>query len=270
VALAEPLAAPPAPSPSLDGLRRVAERARPISLAGERTLPVLPALAGLVPEGGLRRGSTVAVEGPGATTLSLALGAAASAAGSWTAAVGLPSLGLAAAAELGVALERLIVVDPPPDQWAVVVAALLDAVDVVHARPPGRGGVSPGDARRLVARARERGAVLLGPVGGDLRLRIGRATWLGPAGGGAGRLEARRVEVVAGGRGAAARERRVWLELPGPDGAVRMCGESGHRMTGSAAGSSAVGPGPGVPMRMCGESGPWVTGSAAHSSGGEP
>jgi hypothetical protein len=239
VALAEPLAvavgAPPAP----EALRRVAERARPVTLAGERTLPVLPALAGLVPEGGLRRGSTVAVEGVGATTLALALGAAASAAGSWTAAVGLPSLGLAAAAELGVVLERLVVVDPPPDQWAAVVAALLDAVDVVHARPPRRSRVAPGDARRLVARARERGAVLvgaaaLGPVGADLRLEVRRVEWLGPAGGGAGRLEARRVEVVAGGRGAAARERRALLDLPGPDGTVRavgealgMCGDSG-------------------------------------------
>lgn len=226
--LAEPLAAPAvAPAPR-EALRRVAERARPVTLAGERTLPVLPALAGLLPESGLRRGSTVAVDGPGATTLALALGAAASAAGSWTAAVGLPSIGLAAASELGVALERLVVVDPPPDQWATVVAALLDAVDVVHAaRPAGR--VSLGDARRLVARARERGAVLvgaaaLGPVGADVRLQLGRPAWLGPAGGGAGRLEARRVEVVAGGRGAAARERRVVLDLPGADGAVRAVG----------------------------------------------
>ena len=225
MALAEPLAAPP--GPSRDALRRVAERARPVTLAGERTLPVLPALAGLLPEAGLRRGSTVAVDGVGATTLALALGAAASAAGSWTAVVGLPSIGLAAAAELGVVLERLVVVDPPPEQWAVVVAALLDAVDVVHAsRPPGR--VSLGDARRLVARARERGAVLvggsgaLGPVGADVRLRLGPAEWRGPAAGGAGRLTSRVVEVVAGGRGAAARERRVVLELPGPDGAVRV------------------------------------------------
>src|SRR5207302_7365787 len=79
--------------------------ARPVSLARERTLPVLPALAELLPEGGLRRGSTVTVLGD-ATSLALALLAGPSQAGSWCAAVGLPSLGLVAAAEVGIVLER--------------------------------------------------------------------------------------------------------------------------------------------------------------------
>src|SRR5690606_2275813 len=66
----------------LDGLRRAAEQAAPVSLAGERVLPVLDALASLLPAG-LRRGVTATVEGgPGSTSLALALGAAASAAGS--------------------------------------------------------------------------------------------------------------------------------------------------------------------------------------------
>src|SRR5262245_5859995 len=96
---------------------------------GERTLPVLPELRALLPAGGLRRGSTVAVAAGhpvplgavpaggltsfGATTVLLALLAAASAAGSWCAVVGLPALGLAAAAELGVALDRLALVPEP-------------------------------------------------------------------------------------------------------------------------------------------------------------
>ncbi len=218
-----------------DALRQVGEWIRPVAGADEQLLAVLAPLEPLFPEGGLRRGSTVMVAGePGATSLALALGAAASAAGSWVAAVSLPSLGLLAAAELGVALERVVVVpDPPPGAWATVVAALLDAVDLVWAGLPPR--VALGDARRLVARARERGSVLVPvasravaagaavPAGGgwpqpaDLRLRTASSAWAGPLGG-PGRLESRRVEVVAEGRGASARERRIPLWLPGPDG----------------------------------------------------
>ncbi|MFP5375762.1 MAG: hypothetical protein ACLGIO_03130, partial [Acidimicrobiia bacterium] len=206
----------------------------PVTLAGERLLPVPAALEPLLPDGGLRRGSTVTVEGaPGATTLALALGAAASGGGAWVAAVGLPSLGLSAAAELGVALERVVVVTSPPvDAWATVVAAVVDAVELVWVGLPGR--MAAGDARRLAARARERGTVLVPlaargasatagarwPHPPDVRLVVTSPTWAGLAGGGAGRLEARRVEVVATGRGAASRERRVPLWLPGAGGRV--------------------------------------------------
>lgn len=208
-------------------LRRVESRSRPVALARERVLPVPSALEHLFPDGGLRRGTAVAVDAApgasGATALALALGGAASAAGSWTAVVGQPSLGLLAADELGLCLERLVVVDPPADQWATVVAALLDAVDLVYASLPRR--VREGDARRLVARARERGSVFvpLGPgrwpLPADVRLTVATATWSGPCVG-AGRLEARRVGVVSVGRGAGARGRRVALWLPGPDGGV--------------------------------------------------
>jgi hypothetical protein len=142
--------------------------------------------------------------------------------------VGDPSLGLAALEEAGLALERVVVVDPPSSSWAAVVAALLDAVDVVCTRLP--RSVRPADGRRLAARAREQGAVWVQlPSGGrgpalpqpaDVRLTVAASAWEGPAGGGAGRLERRRVEVVGGGRGAAARERRASLWLPGPDGRV--------------------------------------------------
>ncbi|HEV2766710.1 MAG TPA: hypothetical protein VGV63_03245 [Acidimicrobiales bacterium] len=228
----------------LDALREAAEQARPVALAGEQLLPVLDPLRPLLPEGGLRRGTTVTVEGaPGATSLALALGAAASAAGSWAAAVGLPALGWLAAAELGVALERVVVVSPPPAAWATVVAALLDAVDLVWAGLPPR--LSAGDARRLVARARERGSVLVPlarpatdgssagwPSPAPVRLAVASPAWTGPAGAGAGRLLARRVEVVATGRGAAARERRVALWLPGPDGGVAPASHPGDTPPG--------------------------------------
>ena len=217
------------------------ERAAPVSLAVEQRLPVLAALEPLLPARGLRRGSVVAVEG--SSSLALALAASASAEGSWCAAVGRPALGLVAAAELGIALDRFPLVRVPdpsagagPGGWAWVVATLLDAVDLVIAWPPGRGlaAVRPADARRLAARARERGSVLVvaieaapgvgargWPEAPDIRLAVSRSEWHGLGGGpgsaagvGAGRLRGRQVEVVAGGRGAAARERRATLWMP--------------------------------------------------------
>ena len=211
-------------------------------LASEQRLPVLPGLAALLPGGGLRRGVTVAVEAApgvaGATSLALALAAGASQAGAWVAVVGLGSLGLVAADALGVALERLVLVaDPGRDRegWASVVGALVDGFDVVLV--PGGGGsgsggsggsrLRPADARRLVARVRERGGVLVG-VGGDLpgagerspvRLTVTAARWEG-LGAGWGQLQGRRVTVCSGGRGEAARPRRAELWLPDANGRV--------------------------------------------------
>jgi len=199
-----------------------------VSLARERTLPVLPALVELLPEGGLRRGSRVTVSGD-ATSLALALLAGPSQAGSWCAAVGLPSLGLVAAAEVGIALERFPLVARPGDEWPAVVAALVEAVDVVLVCLPRH--VRTGDARRLVAKARDRGAVLVttggspGALAADVRLSVAGAAWEG-LGEGHGRLRARRMDVVANGRGAAARERRVSLWLPASGGGVETASPS--------------------------------------------
>lgn len=216
---------PPAVATSRPALEELAGRARPVVLAQDRLLPVLPPLARLLPDGGLRRGTVVDV--PASTSLALALLAGASAAGSWCAAVGLSSLGLVAAAELGVALDRFPLVAAPrgAEEWSWAVAALLDAVDVVLARPPGPIGATR--ARRLAARARERSAVLLvtgaaagtWPEGADVRLSVTRAAWEG-VGQGHGCLRARRVDVVVEGRGAASRPRRASLWLPGPGGVV--------------------------------------------------
>jgi hypothetical protein len=211
------------------GLDSLGGLARPVALASERLLPVLGPLAPLLPDGGLRRGSVVSVSGSISPPMSLALAllAEASRAGSWCAAVGVPSLGLAAAAELGIVLERfpLVASSAGADEWAWAVAALLDAVDVVLSRPPGHVGAAR--ARRLAARTRERSAVLVvtgaWPEPADVRLAVTHSAWEG-VGDGHGCLRARRVEVVASGRGAAGRERRMALWLPGPDGAVAPAG----------------------------------------------
>src|SRR4051812_28950180 len=114
---------------------------------GEDVVPVVPPLAGLFPDGGLRRGSVVSV--PEAGSLPLALAAGASAAGGWCAAVGMPEVGVVAAAGMGVDLDRLLLVDEPGERWAEVAAALLDGVEMVLLRPPGRP--SAGVVRRLTA-----------------------------------------------------------------------------------------------------------------------
>jgi hypothetical protein len=137
-------------------------------------------------------------------------------AGSWAALVGLPSAGLQAAAGAGVALERLAVVAPPGGSWATVLAALFDGFDLVVAVST---KVRPADARRLTARARERGTtmVLVGPAawpeGADLRLALTAPAWDG-LGRGHGHLERRRVHLEVTGRREAARPREADLWLP--------------------------------------------------------
>jgi hypothetical protein len=182
-----------------------------------RVLPVPRGLRDLLPSAGLRRGSTVAVHG--STSLLLALLAEATAGGSWAAAVGMPDLGLVAAGEFGVEVARLALVPRPGVEFAPVTAALLDGVDLV-AVDPGNARLAPQVARRLSARARHRGAVLLSRgswPGADVELRREAGRWSGLEAG-YGYLRTRRVAVRAEGRGAAARPVRAELLLPGPDG----------------------------------------------------
>jgi len=217
-AIAEPPAARLAALPGVSTASRVADRAERARTAG-RVLPVVPALAGLLPAAGLRRGSTVAVHG--AAALLTALLAEATAAGSWAAVVGLPSLGLAAAAESGVDLGRLALVPRPGADFPAVVAALLDGVDIVAVHSD---TVQPAVARRLSARARHRGAVLVssGPwPSADIVLSCRPGEWTGLESG-AGHLAERRVVVQARGRGAAVRPVSAELLLPGPSGSVSL------------------------------------------------
>jgi len=209
----------------INGAAALAELVRAVGEAEEagvhRVLPVVPELSGLLPSRGLRRGSTVAVAtgraapASGGTSLLLALLAEASRSGSWCAVVGVPALGAVAAAESGIALDRLALVPNPGPDWATVVAALIDGVDVVVAAVP--GPVSGSVASRLVARARQRGCVLV-PFGhwdgADVTLRVADGRWEG-LGAGRGRLRRREVTVLARGRGAAARPKEITMWMPG-------------------------------------------------------
>src|SRR6201996_6678821 len=119
----------------VEGLRTGnAASSEDVGLPSVSTLPVLPALAGLLPGGSLARGSVLAVEQPG--LLGLALLAEASAAGSWCGVAGVPSLGVVAAAGMGAEPTRLKLVPEPGPGWDQVIAARLEACEVVVVRPP--------------------------------------------------------------------------------------------------------------------------------------
>jgi hypothetical protein len=198
----------------------------PASTLGERLgvpggrppFPVVEPLAPLLPGGGLRRGSVVAVYG--SMALLLALLSAATAQGAWAAVVGVGDLGMLAAAEAGVVVRRLTLVPRPGSDLAPVAAALLDGVGLVALA--GADRMSPGARRSLAARARQRGSVLL-PLGrwpgAEVELDCRAEAWYG-AEAGYGRLRSREVVVHAVGRGAAARSRTARLLLPGPGGPV--------------------------------------------------
>jgi hypothetical protein len=183
-----------------------------------RVLPTRAELATVLPWSGLRRGSTVAVHG--SVALLVALLAEATSNGSWAAVVGLPDLGVVAAAEAGVEVSRLAVVPRPGSDPIGVIAALLDGVDLVAVGETGK--LPDSDARRLSARARHRGSVLL-PLGSwpgaEVQLRCAQARWHG-LGEGHGRLREREITVCASGRGAASRPRSCRLLLPNRTGAV--------------------------------------------------
>ena len=209
-------------------LSKLVPKIGPVTFARERLLPVDPALEALFPDAGLIRGSVVGCQGPTALAVALALVAGASAAGSWLGVVGVPALGLRAASEVGVALDRLVMVAEPArdlgeESWANVISALIDGFDLVVMRADVRAGT----ARRLQARLQARGAVLVligdpGPFACDIALTCRRGEWEG-LGQGSGRLERRRLMVTAQGR-RLARERGVDVWLPGATGRIEPIG----------------------------------------------
>lgn len=185
----------------------------------DRALATLPAVADLLPGGALHGGSAYSVRG--SMALVMAMMAGPSADGAWCGVVGLPTFGAEAAHELGVDLERLVLVPEPDRDWLSVVAALADALTVVVVRPPGQ--VTPGEASRLAARLRSRGAVLISVgswPGSEARLEVQDTSWVG-LGTGTGHLVARQATVAVTGRGSAVRPREHRLWLPAVDGRIR-------------------------------------------------
>jgi hypothetical protein len=163
-----------------------------------------PALADLVQ---LRTGGSYEVD---SASLAMALLAAPSQAGAWSAVVGSEDFGVEAAAEIGVDLARTVLVPDPGELWLEVTSALVDVVTMVVLRPP--AGVSERVAGRLGARLRKRSSALVswGPWPGS-EASSG-------ADHGHGRLRSRRVVVDV--RRGSAPPRRTELWLPGPVQAI--------------------------------------------------
>ncbi len=114
----------------------------------------------VLPGGGLQRGWTTRVAGgPSARALAWALLGDVTTTGGWIAAVDVPGVGLAAAREVGVAIERVLVVtSTDASTWSATIGALIGSVDAIIFGAP-RHRVQPSEYRRMSSRCRERGTV---------------------------------------------------------------------------------------------------------------
>lgn len=186
-----------------------------------RGIPTHPAIAGLLPGGGLKQGAAYSVQG--SAMLLMTLLAAPSAAGSWCAVVGVPEFGTEAAQHFGVELDRLVLVPQPGEQWLAVTAAIAEVMAVVVTRPPKRA--SDSSVARLAARLRQRGTTLL-VLGSwpqtEAMLSLSDSAWHG-IGDGHGYLASREATVTVTDR-MTGRPRSARLWLPDAAEAVRRVG----------------------------------------------
>lgn len=179
--------------------------------------PLDPALSSLLPDDGLLAGTAYSLSP--SPSLVLALLSAASQKGHWCAVIGMPTLGVEAAAGFGIDLDRLILVPEPGDRWFAATSALAEVVPLIAVHPGSR--MREADISRLSARLRDRGCTLL--VTGvwaqsEGSIRVHDPHWNG-LGAGWGLLSDRTVTVTAQTR------RRplaasVRVRLPGSNGAL--------------------------------------------------
>jgi hypothetical protein len=214
------MASAPSPRPALaDLVVALGDRVAPVTLAGERIVTVPAAFADLFPEGGLVRGRILTSTGQAATSLALALVAPVVAAGAWLGVVDLPAVGLDAASELGLPLERVVAIDSggSAERWPEIMAAAIDGFDVLLTCVP--TDVHPAAMRKVATRVQQRGAVVIvlgepGALRSDGDLHSDSSGWSG-VGDGHGHLRERTVVVQASGRRFPGRCRRE-LVIPGP------------------------------------------------------
>lgn len=166
--------------PSVSTVRELQQRIadmQPLRL-GENALPTASELAPLLPDRALRKGASYSVHG--STMLAMALLAEASGRGAWCGVIGVPGFGAEAAAALGVALERCVLIPRPGDHDLSIVHSLSEVFTLLLLRPSSRP--SPGEAERISARLRDHGAALV--VLGDwprtdAELRVTESSWSG-------------------------------------------------------------------------------------------
>lgn len=148
----------------------------------DRALPTLPGLAPLLPGGALRRGSSYAVRG--SWQLALSCLAAASSEGAWCGVIGCESFGAEAAVQLGVALDRCVLVPHLGANRLNFAGSLAEVLTViVIAMPAGKDHAArQGEAARLAAKLREHGAALIVAgswPGSESELMVTGARWHG-------------------------------------------------------------------------------------------
>jgi len=149
----------PSSPPERSAIAALQQQIRSLEASGisERVFPVSEVVQELFPEGGLRRG--VVYQCDSSASLIWSLLAESSRQGVWCAVVGLPDLGVAAAEDMGVNVDRVVLVPTPGNQWLSVIAALSDVVGIVVL------GAVPAPSERMLAtltgRLREREVTLL-------------------------------------------------------------------------------------------------------------
>lgn len=183
-------------------------------------VPLADQLSSLLPERGLVRGHQYQITGDASLSLMYALAARATDTGSWLAMVNMPRAGMTAAREHGIAMHRVLNVSTPANAssavWSAVVGALVDGVDLVAVS---QVRCSPHDARRLAARVRASGAVLLmvGPHGAcvpDGRFSVSTTRWNFDA-----HLRSREARIIYVGRRSPT-PRHCDVLLPGSSGRI--------------------------------------------------
>ncbi|MGO3147459.1 MAG: hypothetical protein ACTIJ6_07250 [Leucobacter sp.] len=175
----------------------------------ERALPTAPGLAPLLPGGALKPGATYAVRG--SWQLALAFLSEASQGGAWCGVLGCPPFGAEAAAALGVALDRCVLVPSPGNHALSLAGTLSETLGIVVAHFG--SNVAPAQSERLSARLREHGSTLV--VVGDWarsesRLTVVHSRWSG-LGTGYGALNNREFTVQSEDRRGAQRHTVRWV-----------------------------------------------------------
>ncbi len=161
----------------------------------EHALPTSPGLHALLPGGALRKGASYSVQG--SKQLALSMLTSASASGAWCGIIGYPTLGAEAAATLGIALERCILIPEPGTDEFGLCSALSEVLTVVllcAASSPRQS-----DVGRISARLREHGAALIVTnewPHAESSLRVTASRWRG-LGEGHGVLEDQEITVRA-------------------------------------------------------------------------
>ena len=187
-------------------------------MAADRLLPLAEPWLGTLADRGLRRGihvSVLAPTGGGGLSVAWHLIARATQQGYWVGVVGVDDPGVLAMHEYGVDLRRVLFIPRPRDAWAEVAADLIEGVDVVVVRAPGRPAAAV--ARRLTARAREQRVVLVSVAepharwtqSSDVVVSVRSASWR-PA----PRVMTRDMVLDVGGRLVGPTSREVRMSLP--------------------------------------------------------